>query len=111
MKDNKVLRVVGLASSLPLDTEDPLNPMNRRISLVVLNDKTERQIRGLPEEPVEEIQNEADAAQVLGLGDEAPPEGEVPVESPVLAPPGEIPAAPARAPEQRVALPAGRDPA
>ena len=25
--------------------------MNRRISLVVLNDKTERQIRGLPEEP------------------------------------------------------------
>ena len=30
---------------------DPLNPMNRRISLVVLNDKTERQIRGMPEEP------------------------------------------------------------
>ena len=45
--------------------------MNRRISLVVLNDKTERQIRGLPEEPIEEIQNEADAAQALGLG-EAP---------------------------------------
>jgi hypothetical protein len=48
--------------------------MNRRISLVVLNDKTERQIRGLPEEPMEEIQNEADALQVLGLG-ETPPDG------------------------------------
>jgi chemotaxis protein MotB len=71
MKENKILRVVGLGSSLPLDAEDPLNPMNRRISLVVLNDKTERQIRGLPEEPVEEIQNETDAAQVLGFG-EAP---------------------------------------
>ena len=79
MKENKILRVVGLGSSLPLDVEDPLNPMNRRISLVVLNDKTERQIRGLPEEPVEEIQNEADAENVLGLGDapgESPSEGE-----------------------------------
>jgi chemotaxis protein MotB len=112
MKDNKVLRVVGLASSLPLDTENPLNPMNRRISLVVLNDKTERQIRGLPEEPVEEIQNEADAAQVLGLGDDAPAEGEAaPAEVPSLAPPGEAPGAPRATPEQRVALPAGRDPA
>jgi len=68
MRENKILRVVGLGSSLPLDAADPLNPMNRRISLVVLNDKTERQIRGLPEEPVEEIRDEADAAQVLGLG-------------------------------------------
>jgi chemotaxis protein MotB len=73
MRENKILRVVGLGSSLPLDPADPLNPMNRRISLVVLNDKTERQIRGLPEEPMEEIQNEADALQVLGLG-EAPAE-------------------------------------
>jgi chemotaxis protein MotB len=79
MRENKILRVVGLGSSLPLDPEDPLNPMNRRISLVVLNDKTERQIRGLPEEPVEQIQDEADAAQVLGLG-------EAPAESPEAAP-------------------------
>ena len=62
--------------------------MNRRISLVVLNDKTERQIRGLPEEPVEEIQNEADAAQILGLG-EAPAEpasGEAPPAEPGAQP-------------------------
>jgi chemotaxis protein MotB len=67
MKENKILRVVGLGSSLPLDAEDPLNPMNRRISLVVLNDKTERQIRGLPEEPEEEIGSEEEAALLLGL--------------------------------------------
>jgi chemotaxis protein MotB len=78
MNENKILRVVGLGSSLPLDAEDPLNPMNRRISLVVLNDKTERQIRGLPEEPIEEIQNESDAALVLGLGAEPAPAGEQP---------------------------------
>jgi chemotaxis protein MotB len=68
MRENKILRVVGLGSSLPLDAADPRNPMNRRISLVVLNDKTERQIRGLPEEPMEEVENEADAAEALGLG-------------------------------------------
>jgi chemotaxis protein MotB len=78
MRENKILRVVGLGSSLPLDSEDPRNPMNRRISLVVLNDKTERQIRGMPEEPVEEVQSEGDAAQVLGLGGAEPVDGELP---------------------------------
>lgn len=73
MDESKVLRVVGLASSLPLDTADPLNPINRRISLVVLNDKTERQIRGVPEEPEVEIGTEVDAAEALGV--EAPNDG------------------------------------
>jgi chemotaxis protein MotB len=84
MNDNKVLRVVGLASSLPLDVEDPFRPINRRISLVVLNEKTERQIRGLPDEPAEEIQNAAEAAEVLG--GKPQPEGE-----PAAAPSGESP--------------------
>jgi chemotaxis protein MotB len=66
MNESKVLRVVGLGSSLPLYADDPLNPQNRRISLVVLNDRTERQIRGLPE-PEEEVMTEADAAAVLGI--------------------------------------------
>ncbi|MDR0777773.1 MAG: flagellar motor protein MotB [Azonexus sp.] len=41
LADNKVLRVVGLASTVPFDRNDPLNPVNRRISIVVLNQKTE----------------------------------------------------------------------
>lgn len=51
MDESRVLRVVGLASSLPLDPADPLNPVNRRISLVVLNEATERAIRGLTPPP------------------------------------------------------------
>jgi chemotaxis protein MotB len=44
MDDHKVLRVVGLGSTLLFDKNDPLNPVNRRISIVVLNQKTERAI-------------------------------------------------------------------
>jgi chemotaxis protein MotB len=99
MRENKILRVVGLGSSLPLDAADPLNPMNRRISLVVLNEKTERQIRGLPEEPIEEVRNEADAADLLGIGT-ADPDGAEPA-----APPAEPPAG------DRLAGPAARNPA
>ncbi len=106
MKENKILRVVGLGSSLPLDVNDPLNPMNRRISLVVLNDKTERQIRGLPEEPVEEIQNEGDAATVLGLSPgESPADG---APAPVETTPAE-PASPPPAGD-RLAQPAASQP-
>jgi chemotaxis protein MotB len=96
MRENKILRVVGLGSSLPLDPTDPLNPMNRRISLVVLNDKTERQIRGLPDESMQEIQNEAEAAEVLGVG--VAPEGderEAPVTPDGATPEGERLAQPA----------------
>ena len=46
MDESKMLRVVGLASSMPLDSGNLLNPANRRISLVVLNDATEQAIRG-----------------------------------------------------------------
>jgi chemotaxis protein MotB len=67
MNESKVIRVVGLGSSVPLDRADPLNAMNRRISLVVLNEKTERQIRGLPEVPDTEVQDAADAARVLDV--------------------------------------------
>ena len=41
MEDNKVVRVVGLASSVLMDKEDPENPINRRISIVVMNRKAE----------------------------------------------------------------------
>ncbi|HJW24409.1 MAG TPA: flagellar motor protein MotB [Rhodocyclaceae bacterium] len=41
MDEPKVLRVVGLASSVLFDKNDPLNPVNRRISIVVMNKKTE----------------------------------------------------------------------
>ncbi|SFM65288.1 flagellar motor protein MotB [Variovorax sp. OV329] len=44
MGDTKVLRVVGLADSMHLDRADPKNPMNRRISIIVLNHRTQDRI-------------------------------------------------------------------
>lgn len=44
MDDNKVLRVVGLAQTVLFDKNDPLNAVNRRISIVVLNRQTEQTI-------------------------------------------------------------------
>ncbi|MBW8899211.1 MAG: flagellar motor protein MotB [Massilia sp.] len=44
MGENKILRVVGLASAANLDREDPFNPINRRISIIVMNKKTEEAV-------------------------------------------------------------------
>ncbi|MGZ8095896.1 MAG: flagellar motor protein MotB [Methylosarcina sp.] len=72
LKDAKIIRVVGLASSVHLNKDDPFNPMNRRISIIVMNKKTEEGIvnsanlddftqdlsgKGVP--PVEPIKAEA----------------------------------------------------
>ncbi|MFY9317756.1 MAG: flagellar motor protein MotB [Burkholderiales bacterium] len=40
LADDKVLRVVGLAASVPFGADGPLHPSNRRISIVVLNRQT-----------------------------------------------------------------------
>jgi chemotaxis protein MotB len=42
MAEDKLSRVVGLSSSVPFDKTDPANPVNRRISIVVLNNAAER---------------------------------------------------------------------
>jgi chemotaxis protein MotB len=42
MDESKVLRVVGLASAVLFDKDDPLNPINRRISIIVMNKKAEQ---------------------------------------------------------------------
>ena len=44
LAEGKVLRVVGLASSVPFDKVDPAGATNRRISIIVLNKKTEEAI-------------------------------------------------------------------
>ena len=41
MDEAKVLRVLGLASTQNLNKADPLDPENRRISVIVLNRKSE----------------------------------------------------------------------
>jgi chemotaxis protein MotB len=44
LSEEKVLRVVGLASSIPFNAQNPSDPMNRRISIIVMNKKTENQV-------------------------------------------------------------------
>lgn len=41
MQEGKVLRVLGLAATMPLDKNDSLAPVNRRISIVVLNQRAQ----------------------------------------------------------------------
>ena len=41
LPEDRVLRVQGLASSVLFDYNDPLNPQNRRISIIVMNQEAE----------------------------------------------------------------------
>ena len=55
MQAGKIGRVVGLADTVPFDKTDPNNPINRRISLIVMNKKTEEAIQEesrLPNHPL-----------------------------------------------------------
>ncbi|MFM2068253.1 MAG: motility protein MotB [Pseudomonadota bacterium] len=36
LAENRILRVQGLAASVPFDRDDPYNPINRRISIIVM---------------------------------------------------------------------------
>lgn len=47
MPDQKILRVVGLASSVSLDEKDPYAAVNRRIAIVVMNKRAEEAVRAL----------------------------------------------------------------
>lgn len=44
LAEDKVLRVTGLASSIPYNVKDPFDPMNRRISIIVMNKKNEEEL-------------------------------------------------------------------
>jgi chemotaxis protein MotB len=44
LEDGKIMRVVGLGSAVPFNKEDPNDPVNRRISIIVMNSKAEAAI-------------------------------------------------------------------
>jgi chemotaxis protein MotB len=44
MDETKILRVVGVGSSVMLNKADPNDPVNRRISIIVMNKQTERKV-------------------------------------------------------------------
>ena len=77
MEENKIVRVVGLASAVLFDKDDPLNPQNRRISLIVMNKKAEEAAAhdgGVVEVDTEKISdaNQAVASGVAAIPPSAP---------------------------------------
>jgi chemotaxis protein MotB len=66
MADAKMLRVVGLSSAVLFDLKDPLNPINRRISIIVMNKKTEDSIT--KENRTIEVADEETATETVGKG-------------------------------------------
>lgn len=44
MHSEKMLRVIGLSSAVLFDKNDPYNPFNRRISIIIMNKKAEESI-------------------------------------------------------------------
>lgn len=52
MPDDKLARVVGLASSVLLEPENPLSPANRRISIIVMTREAEERLMGSGRKPV-----------------------------------------------------------
>ncbi|MGQ9861640.1 MAG: flagellar motor protein MotB [Thiobacillaceae bacterium] len=44
LEEGKIMRVVGLGSAVPFDRDNPNSPVNRRISIIVMNKKAEEAI-------------------------------------------------------------------
>ncbi|MDR3482716.1 MAG: flagellar motor protein MotB [Burkholderiaceae bacterium] len=75
MDESKVLRVVGLSSAVPFNKNDPMDPVNRRISIIVMNKKAEEAIT--KEGVTVDVANEEQAKEELAA----------PAPAPVAAPP------------------------
>ncbi|MEW5892066.1 MAG: flagellar motor protein MotB [Pseudomonadota bacterium] len=60
LEESKILRVVGLASAVPFNKDNPNDPVNRRISIIVMNKQAEEAITK------ENQQIEAMTAQQVG---------------------------------------------
>ncbi len=94
MDDAKVARVVGLSSAVLFDKADPVNPINRRISIIVLNKETEDAILH------DEGKLDQTTAESQGATIPPPPAIDLPQPPPPPAPAttsGKSPAAPAGA--------------
>ena len=53
LPDARILRVQGLAASLPFDSRDPFAPINRRISIIVMNREAEDRFFRVDADPVQ----------------------------------------------------------
>jgi chemotaxis protein MotB len=88
----QISRVVGLGSSVLFDQQNPRNPINRRISIVVMTKAAdaEAKVADLP------VQNVADAPTAIPGEPAQPAQPEDPLKTDVIAPQGSPPVATAR---------------
>jgi chemotaxis protein MotB len=84
MDENKLIRVVGLSSATLYDRDNPFNPINRRISIIVMNKAAEENL--VKDESAIQVTNKQDAEDATKAASE--------VAAPTSAP---NPAAPASA--------------
>lgn len=67
LTDAQVLRVQGLSASVPFDKDDPLHPVNRRISIIVMNRDAEDRFH-----QAAQAESEALGAESLGAAASSP---------------------------------------
>ncbi len=65
LEGGKVLRVIGLSSAVPFAKDDPVAPVNRRISIIVMNKQAEEAITN--ESPQIEAETAKEVAQQLNV--------------------------------------------
>jgi len=87
MDEEKVVRVVGLSSAVLFDKENPFNPVNRRISIIVMNKKAEEaaQKDGGTVEIDTDLENPENA--ILGAAGSSPTPSNVLASPPIFASP------------------------
>jgi chemotaxis protein MotB len=73
MQESKVVRVIGLGATVMYDAENPRSPMNRRISIVVLNSEAEERVFSGNE--VDTSQGTAEAEAAIGAVSPGPAGG------------------------------------
>ncbi|MBZ0105073.1 MAG: flagellar motor protein MotB [Sulfuricella denitrificans] len=71
MEDGKMLRVVGLSSAVPFDRVNPESPVNRRISIIVMNKEAEEAITKGDKTELEVASKEDVAGSLQNQGKEA----------------------------------------
>ncbi|NPA71875.1 MAG: flagellar motor protein MotB [Gammaproteobacteria bacterium] len=64
VNSDRIAQAVGMADTIPFDKENPYNPRNRRISIIVLNKEAEERLRSLSDAP--QIEDLSDQTLLTG---------------------------------------------
>jgi chemotaxis protein MotB len=104
LQEQKIARVVGLASSVLFDRENPYNPINRRISIIVMTKSAEATALATDAPDVEAAREAIESGKQIAPPAEAAPTGAIapaPATPTARAVPGAATLAPALPPPVR----------